>query len=338
MLQGLMFKYVKGKLQLIYLLPMVVCMAAFIMSMMCALAGTNKGVLEDMAVIRINTSRLGYFLVPSNSSDSDEDKENSDDGNFLDTITDTASDVADEAKDKLSEIGSDLVDKLAGELGIAQWYSLHLVSACQGNFTDDGLETSGCTESKANFRFSLAKEIGQQLSVGPLNLSLEDIGFSSSFSNGITRQLNHLLSFVFLVFVLYITGSIATGFSMLLSGALVVLAPGIADNKRAMVLRAAVVCSSVAAGCLANGTLVVWVASSQIAQTLTDFGEVIGLQASAGQVFMRMSLSSAVMMMGVFVMFFVEHRKPKIKAAAMKVRSRVGRRSKEEGGKAEETV
>ncbi|PHH51291.1 hypothetical protein CFIMG_005170RA [Ceratocystis fimbriata CBS 114723] len=322
-------KLVGGRFHLIYLLPFFASMAVFIMSMMCALAGTNKGVLEEMAVIRINTSRLGYFLVPSNSSsDSDSDQKDSKDNSILDDIIDSASNIADDAKDKLSEIGSDIVDKLADELGISQWYSLHLVSACQGNFSSGGLKTDNCTEARANFRFNLTSEIDKQLSVGPLNLSLADIGFSTGLANGVARQINHLLPFVFFVFMLYMTGSILACFTMALSGALVFLDPnGLTQNRRAIVFRTALVCSAASSVSLGSGLFVTWFTTSQVAQVLTDFGDAIGLSASSGKLFLRMSLSCVIMIGGVCSLLVLEQYKPKMLEAKDRMRSKMSRKN-----------
>lgn len=59
----------------------------------------------------------------------------------------------DDAKDKLNEISGDIADKLAAKLGISQWYSLHIMDSCEGNFAPNatalgaGLNITNCTSS-----------------------------------------------------------------------------------------------------------------------------------------------------------------------------------------------
>lgn len=138
-----------------------------------------------------------------------------------------------------------------------------------------------------------------------------------------TRQVNHLLSFLFVTFVFFLIGSITSCFSMAISFAMVFV-------DRAELLRAVVVSSGVSAAALLMGTLVASLAAGQIAQTLTDFGDSIGLEASMGRLWVHLALSSVFMMGGVFVLFFIKYRTPKIKAAAKKVRSKVRREGKSE--------
>lgn len=64
MLPALLLKLVKGQLRLAYLLPFVVSMTAFIIAMMCTLAGRNTGVLEEMAVIRVCSTISSPFVSP----------------------------------------------------------------------------------------------------------------------------------------------------------------------------------------------------------------------------------------------------------------------------------
>ena len=61
--------------------------------------------------------------------------------------------------DKAGEVGNDLVggavDDVADALGISDWYSIHVMNACEGNFESNSnasstsLNTTSCTEASA---------------------------------------------------------------------------------------------------------------------------------------------------------------------------------------------
>lgn len=124
---------------------------------------------------QIDMSGLGNNLfTSSNDTSSDEDDEDDkdddedkdddddddeDDGGIVDRINpfdrrhaardifDDAKDKFDEtkdkAKDKIGELGNELVDGLAEDLGVKDWYSLHILTFCQGEFkngTNNGTE------------------------------------------------------------------------------------------------------------------------------------------------------------------------------------------------------
>lgn len=76
------------------------------------------------------------------------------------------SDKTDELGDKFDDIKDDLqdaaADQLADALGIEEWYSLHILNMCMGNYapnaTEDGASKNAteCTRRKAMCKLSLA--------------------------------------------------------------------------------------------------------------------------------------------------------------------------------------
>ena len=62
-------------------------------------------------------------------------------------------DAKDDAKDKIDDIKSGAADKLASKLGISQWYSLHVMDSCEGNWSPNAtdlspsLNVTNCTSS-----------------------------------------------------------------------------------------------------------------------------------------------------------------------------------------------
>lgn len=50
-------------------------------------------------------------------------------------VASAVSSVLSEVKDEMEKIEDELADKLADLLGIHEWYSIHLIDLCYGNFT-----------------------------------------------------------------------------------------------------------------------------------------------------------------------------------------------------------
>lgn len=53
------------------LIPIILIAGSFILAFLCLFAGSNKGFLEDYAVLTLNTSRLGYDVFDDSDSSSD---------------------------------------------------------------------------------------------------------------------------------------------------------------------------------------------------------------------------------------------------------------------------
>jgi hypothetical protein len=92
---------------------------------------------------------MGYDLI-STGNDASQD---GDEGGFLDGVKDTLGDVKDSAIDKINDLVGDSVGEVATALGISEWYSIHVMSLCEGDFEPNGtasslsLNISKCTNS-----------------------------------------------------------------------------------------------------------------------------------------------------------------------------------------------
>lgn len=98
---------------------------------------------------------IGQNLFESDSK-SDKDKEKEKEGSkggLLDKFRDKIDDIKDDVKGIIDDIASDLVGDLADKLGVSDWYSVHIMDACQGDFTPNGtassprLKVKNCTDS-----------------------------------------------------------------------------------------------------------------------------------------------------------------------------------------------
>ncbi|RFU28487.1 hypothetical protein B7463_g7869, partial [Scytalidium lignicola] len=191
------------------LLPMACAIVAFVLSMLCLFAGHKPDFMEDYHILTVNTSTLGHTLVNNSASSSGDSGII---GTFIHNITDTI-------ENDLDGIVNDLADKLSAELGIQQWYSLHLMDVCEGTYTPNATakgakyNATKCTNQTAMYHFNLEKILNEQLEVGNLHINLSDLGWPDSIQNDI----NDANAGLDATFVLYVIGITAAGLLILTS-------------------------------------------------------------------------------------------------------------------------
>jgi hypothetical protein len=75
------------------------------------------------------------------------------DGNIFEQAWDK---VSDGVKDKINDIANDVVDEAADRLGISEWYSLHVMTVCEGSYkpnataSNAGLNSTECHDTAPN--------------------------------------------------------------------------------------------------------------------------------------------------------------------------------------------
>lgn len=123
--------------------------------------------------------------------------------------------ISSEIGDELNDIAGDVADKLSEELGISQWYSLHVMTACEGNYApnatnpDAWYNVTNCTSARAGFQFNLSEVLDHELSLGPLDLNLADLKLPDAIQDAI----DYLNSFLLAVFVITCIGAGLAGLS-----------------------------------------------------------------------------------------------------------------------------
>lgn len=99
----------------------------------------------------------------TNTNDGDEG-----DG-ILDKVKDKWNDIKEDIKDDINKFSGDIADELADKLGISEWYSIHVMDACMGQYKPNattpgaGLNTTNCTDSDPNCAFFNSFTIGSLL-------------------------------------------------------------------------------------------------------------------------------------------------------------------------------
>ena len=199
--------------RLVLLVPLAFAIVSLVLSALCLFAGHEVGVLEDYAIIRLNTSGFGQDMFDFANDDNAqaEDNNDDDDGGFLDGIGDIISDGRDSIEgalqDGLNDVTGGIADLLADELGISEWFSLHVMTYCEGQYRPNatahnaGLNVTDCSNSSPNNRLNLTEILDQQLRVGPVEVSLADFDWPSDVQDAI-QMLNNVLLGLFVLYVL----------------------------------------------------------------------------------------------------------------------------------------
>jgi hypothetical protein len=117
------------------------------------------------SLLQLNTSTLGHNILSTATTSSGPTPTATSIGSFFSSI---AHNVSNTIEGDINGIIGDVADKLAKELGIKQWYSLHLMDLCEGTFTPNATEkgaslnVSTCSNQTAmckNFSLSSAKSL-----------------------------------------------------------------------------------------------------------------------------------------------------------------------------------
>lgn len=259
-------------LRLSVLIPWALCTVSFILSFLLLFAGHKEGFLEEYALIRFNTSTLGYDLVPT----SDETEDRGGIGGLIDDIQDGAADL-------LNDIGNNIADRLADELGISQWYSVHLMTLCRGEFEPNATDPSpdhnvtSCTKSSPDNRVNLTELIDSELQAGPLHISLAEINWPSQVDDAISTVNDVLLA----IFILY---CLAIGFSGL--AMITALAAGVLDPRRRAVKLVNTILVFLAFIVLLAASIGVTVGGKIAEDKIDEFGDDIGISAERGMGFL----------------------------------------------------
>lgn len=131
-------------------IPLVFSSIAFILALLSLLAGYKQGFMDDYNVLTLNTSALGQQAI-QNIANGQSPTATSSSGGAIGSIIASAtallpSSAASEAASIISSLGSSVADDLANQLGISEFYSIHAMDFCQGEF-EPSATTAGASHN-----------------------------------------------------------------------------------------------------------------------------------------------------------------------------------------------
>ncbi|TVY84805.1 hypothetical protein LSUE1_G000825, partial [Lachnellula suecica] len=122
------------------LIPMACAIVGFVLSMLCLFAGHKKGFMEEYHIITLNTSTLGHNLLDTSSATTTSSGAAATATSIGSFLTGIEHNITDTIEGDINGIINNVADKLAKELGIEQWYSLHLMDSCEGTYAPNATE------------------------------------------------------------------------------------------------------------------------------------------------------------------------------------------------------
>ncbi|KAI1203948.1 actin cortical patch SUR7/pH-response regulator pali [Nemania serpens] len=204
--------------------PVLISFVALVLGLIALLAGTGpqQESLEPYHIVAINLSNFGQNLVPSPTKSSPKPSKT---GSLFDQIVDDAHGLGQDISDGVNNITNQIADQITKELGISQWYSLHVMTACEGMFAPNASSPSAwynltkCTAQKTGLKLNLSEILDHEIQAGPLNLNLNQLPVPDSVQNAVDI-INDAL---FTLLVVYALGSGLAGLCFLSSLAALIL-------------------------------------------------------------------------------------------------------------------
>lgn len=207
-------------MRLTALFPVLCATIALILSFLCVFAGTNHDMIEPYDLFTLNTSRIGvdYFNKQHNTSTPSLNTTTSGGifGKFIHNVTTEIKNVTTKVEDNIEEDINNALRSLAKDIGLHDFYSVHVLDYCEGFFQPNGTSRRNvtyCSNEKGQFSFNVTQVLQRELNASHVNVTLSQIQWPSAISDGI-----HDLRLAFhATAVFYYIAIIVTGLAFLAS-------------------------------------------------------------------------------------------------------------------------
>ncbi|KFA65888.1 hypothetical protein S40285_09647 [Stachybotrys chlorohalonatus IBT 40285] len=294
--------------RLALIVPLILSTTSAILCALCLSAGHTPGFLEDFAIVRLNTSTIGHSLLDFVSSrDNDENAGNTsnDDNNPLNSISDAWDDVEQEVSNAFDGLADSAIDGAVDLLDIPEWYSLHVMTICEGlNGPDAGLNVTQCSGLTSENRLDLVASLDHYLSLSPVQIDmdiadigwLEDIQDAINLVNGVLQGLFALYVLTIILIVLSIVTNVVVSLAWTSMLMVVNLIGFILATLSSVVL-----------------SIVVTVALTRALDALNDIGGNIGIRGERGSNFLIFSwIASSLMVCATGFVLVYSRKKNKV--------------------------
>ena len=181
------------------LIPALLCAGALVLSFLCLFAGQKKNFMENYHLLPLNTSRIGYNIINTTSE------------NTNNPLTNLFNNITDSLGNELNEAAGDIADAL----GIDDFYSVHILDYCYGDYTPAPLGNStlkqsdihknvtGCSNRTAMYEFNVTRILEQALNDSGVDVTLGDLNWPDDIQKGIDG-LNALFKAQFVLYCIAI--------------------------------------------------------------------------------------------------------------------------------------
>ncbi|KAK7211823.1 hypothetical protein V2G26_019001 [Clonostachys chloroleuca] len=289
-----------------YLAPVFLSITGLILSTLCLYSGNVPGVMEDFALVRLNVIMVGQNLTdiddgpgrptsprpqpnPSRPRPGDDDEESP----FSSIIKSILGFL-----NGLSGIYNGSSTNYKADIGLSDWYSFHVMTACKGEFFDSSLpsrtnlNTTYCTHAKLGFRFNLTEFMAADLKKSGINVDLgnyADTDKSQKKLDILNKVLSALAAFYIISMVFCAVALLSSSISLF------------SDNHTVSRLGLLSVVLATLSLSVASG--IATAAAKQSADEVTKLGKGVGIESYRGYKFLGLTWGAAVAM---FVDVFFE--------------------------------
>ncbi|OAP61112.1 hypothetical protein AYL99_03313 [Fonsecaea erecta] len=184
------------------LLTLACSLTAFILSILCLLAGDKRTFLQDTEILTLNISRLGHGNLFETSSG---------DSGLLSGLSSTI-------QQDINDLIGDAATDIASLLGLPDFFNVHATDYCQGKYSPNSTahhaksNVTECSKSSLGFHFEPTKIVQDHL---PAGITLGDIHWPSDITDA-----EHILKVVSRVMVIFfIVGIVLSGVAIFTAAA-----------------------------------------------------------------------------------------------------------------------
>ncbi|ETI23615.1 hypothetical protein G647_05417 [Cladophialophora carrionii CBS 160.54] len=273
------------------LLTLACAITAFILSILCLLAGNTRSFLQDTELLTLNISQIGHGSL-FDTSDGD--------GGLLSTL-------GNDIQQDINNIINDLTVDIASLLGLPDLFNVHVLDFCQGTYSPNSTADNAkkniteCSPSTLSFHFQPTRYIEEHL---PAGITLDDIHWPSDVVDA-ERTLK-TVSRVMIVF--YIIGIVFSGLAMITA-----IASIFTDGRLSAFINWLV--DILAFGTLGVASAVATAVIVIAVDRINKYTDEVGISATRGGKFLAMTwAATAVMLLASFVSIVqccVGRRRPK---------------------------
>ncbi|KAI0393861.1 hypothetical protein F5Y17DRAFT_286489 [Xylariaceae sp. FL0594] len=284
--------------------PALLSFVAFVLVMIALLAGTGpqQKSLEPYHIIAVNLTDFGQNLLASATSDSHPAKPtgkgDDDDESLWDKIKGGAEALGDDISGTVNNITNQLAGDVVDELGISQWYSLHVMTLCQGMFEGNGngngsdghassspsYNLTNCTAQGAGvLKLNLTSLLDHEITIGPLHLNTNQVPIPEKVQSAVNIINSSLLA----ILVIFALGAGLAGLSCVSSILTILLLLRQRLTRRVVYYNA---------GLAGTGTLVLLIGSAVVTYVnnkavaeINDAGKDVGISGIKGVRFITIS-------------------------------------------------
>lgn len=175
-------------MHLLRLFPLACTSIALLLSYLAIFAGTHNDMMENYDLVTFNVSRIGvdYFKEKQAQQNSSQSSSGGHDGllsGLVQTVGSEIHNVTDKLESELESALSNVTQSIAREIGLHDFYSIHVLNHCEGYWKKDGKgnETSQrnvtyCSgQSNGISRFNLSTTLERGLNSSHVNVTLSKL-------------------------------------------------------------------------------------------------------------------------------------------------------------------